>query len=428
MAFETGSCLEDFQKIARMSIGRESSDEWASRQVDAMWGYDISPGPKDPHKMTETMGLWYERLLRLEGMESLGGTSISNPDLSKYVPPKRKIIPGDIHGISKRRKVHHNRPTLAQPLRALGSMTNVPFKTTTNREQGHEDALVAPTASMSHAALSNGHRELTRETANRTINIMTTRHSVPFTPISSVPTNSSPKDVTASVSPNMSLGPNEPMNDLQPHTIVKSNSGMWNPCSELPSPSSPRNLQFHDMTATSPTFSFKKVSPETTKDTIYSTVSESSWPQHYANTAISQFIRDAYVWIHRDSNNKRPTDRPPASHLVPQHRRIGVIYFLLIICGCHVDVGGDIYFRQSEQFTHVNKCVMFIKTGDEPEVQEGLDWLFYALESWRAELNKPGNKELFVFDSQMVTYSSLSTFRGDVASQALWRSSGRTEI
>ncbi|KAF8527280.1 hypothetical protein JB92DRAFT_2553330, partial [Gautieria morchelliformis] len=58
----SGCRLENFQKIARMSIGRESSDEWASRNVDALWGYTVNQGPKDPRNVAKTTRIWYEKL------------------------------------------------------------------------------------------------------------------------------------------------------------------------------------------------------------------------------------------------------------------------------------------------------------------------------------------------------------------------------
>ncbi|KAF8513409.1 hypothetical protein BU17DRAFT_31851, partial [Hysterangium stoloniferum] len=60
--WNTGSCLDDFHKIARESIGCESSAEWASRTVDAIWGSDLRPGPKDPRKIAENAQIWYNKL------------------------------------------------------------------------------------------------------------------------------------------------------------------------------------------------------------------------------------------------------------------------------------------------------------------------------------------------------------------------------
>lgn len=407
-AIQIGSCLEEFQKIARTSIGRESSDEWASRNVDAMWGNDDSLGPKDPQQVTKTMRLWYEKLLRLEGLEYSGGTSKFYCD-QDYSHSKRKTHPEDIQRLQKRRKEQRTRP----PAQPLSSMTNVSHNSIVNRSQGRENVhAAAPSAPMPHRGLLNDERDLPRGIADTIGNNIMTTNDAPITPDQTNQTQ-----IITSFAPNMPDSLNMPIQGLQARMVANLDSG---DCSGHlpPTPS----LQLNK-TAISAKPSVEAGVLETNNNASPALISESFWPQHYTNTAIVQFIQDAYVWIHKDSNNRRPADRPPASHLVPQHRRIGVIYFLLIICGCRVEVGGTVYFRQSEQFSHVNKCVMFVKTGDQPEVREGLDWLFCALESWRAELNKPGNKELFVFDSKMINHTSLSTFRGDVAAKALWRSS-----
>jgi DNA ligase 4 len=414
LSYNIGSCLEEFQKIARTSIGRESRDEWASRSVDAMWGNPANLGPKDPQKVSETMRSWREKLLMLEAS---GKCSKFYGDQG-FSPSKRKADPEDIQGIQRRRKVQSSRPT-AQPLRALGSMTNVAHKNTVNRRQGQGNADTAAPSSpmMAHTVSSMNQHDLPSEMADKAISNGTkTVNDVPITPDQPY----SKQNITSFASLNIPYSSNTPVQDLQHRTLVTPNSGI---CSEhMPSPT---GLQLLDMAATSSNASIEL--PEANKNASSALISGSSWPQQYINAAIVEFIQDAYVWIHRDSNNKRPVDRPPASHLVPQHRRIGVIYFLLIICGCRVEVGGTVYFRQADQFTHVNKCVMFVKAGNQPEVQEGLNWLFCALESWRTELNKRGNKELFVFDSQMISYTSISTVCGDVASKALWRSSRQIE-
>ena len=402
-----------------MSIGRESSDEWASRNVDAMWGYNVNSGPKDPHKVTETTRLWYRKFLRLEGFtpESLGADSTSTIDKErpKFSTSKRKRITADNEEPAKRQKEQSTR-TVAQPMRALGSMTNVPHESTTNRRQGHGDkGTVTSSTPVVPAVLSNDQCDFPKGKADKSAsNIKATRY-VPITPMSTDTKYTSHKEVVTCTP----FSSNEPSNNSNRQTPATTNSSM-----QRDSLKRPRSLQCLDpVITTSSTFFGEDDSLGTIENNLPTQIPESPWPQRYADTAIARFIRDSYVWIHRDANNIRPADRPPASHLVPQHRRIGVIYFLLIICGCRVEVGKNVYCRKTEQFTHANKCVMFVKTEGKPEVQEGLNWLLRTLESWRAELNKPGNKELFVFDSQMITYTSLLTFRGDVASKALWRSS-----
>ena len=402
-----------------MSIGRESRDEWASRNVDAMWGCAVNPSPKDSCKVTEATRLWYEKFLRLEGfpLETLGGafTTATSQGIPKLLTPKRKLITTGIQEYAKRQKLLSSQ-TVAHPLRALGLMTNVPHEDTMNRRQGQgqgqgqgDTSTALPSTSVVLATLSNEQCDFSRGKADKSVkyNIIT---ATPITPMSPDPKYIFHRDVVTST-PFSSKS----TNNSHPQILAIPNG-----------PSLPRSLQISETVITSK-FCKEDDSRETSTNSLPIQIPEPSWPEHYVDTAIVQFIRDSYVWIYREVNNKRPADRPPASHLVPQHRRIGVIYFLLIICGCNIEVGKNVYCRKSDQFTHVNKCVMFVKTGNDPEVQEGLNWLFRALDSWRVDLNKPGNKELFVFDSQMITYTSLSTFRGDVASKALWRSGSYKE-
>jgi DNA ligase 4 len=404
-----------------MSIGRESSDEWASRNVDALWGYTINQGPKDPCNVAETMRMWYGKLSKLEGFTPENGTAVYTSDqgIPSFSTSKRKIIPSHARESAKRRKVHNTR-TAALPSRALGSMTNVPRDNTTQGDT------VAPIASATAAAvLFNDPSDFPREKGRKAMKYIIATHHIPISLMSSSEGNNSQREVPNLTSLDMPLGPDASVNDFQgTGTLANSDSNIQ---SIYLQPSSSPNFQFLATVIAVSIMSFTEVDSLKTNqdnhDTLLNQSSGLSWPRHYANTPVSQFIRDSYIWIHRDANNRRPADRPPASHLLPQHRRIRVIYFLLIICGCRLEVGKTVHCRTSEQFTHINKCVMFIKTGNQPEVQEGVNWLFRALESWRSELNKPGNKELFVFDSQMITYASLSTFHGDVASKALWRSS-----
>jgi len=94
-----------------------------------------------------------------------------------------------------------------------------------------------------------------------------------------------------------------------------------------------------------------------------------------------------------------------------------------MICGCRVEVEGRIQSARPEDFPGINKCVIFVKKGSDSDIEtkDAFNWLIEALDSWEVEL-KTGRNELFVFDMEMLTYNSLASFEGDVASLALWRS------
>ncbi|KAF8586434.1 hypothetical protein K439DRAFT_1387139 [Ramaria rubella] len=429
-----GICLTDFQKIARTSIGRESREEWATRNVDAMWGEDNNSAPKDPQRIADTMQQWYEKLLKLEGLTP-GNTGVG-PDFNNDIPGpssmKRRVCSESKDGEEpspKRRKLQ-SIPIVAPPLRPLGSMTNFSYKKQTNTvRRPNETAaksltqsilpVTSPTRLQTHSQAVN--KAKCKKQAED--NVLIVNRSL--TSERSEAPSSSTMIVSSSCAPTPNISFDSSFNDSGVHfrtpaTSIGAKQG--NGLEQL-SPSSNFQIFKASMLAARPISSIEAFSPETMSNKAVAQSPDSYWPHNYCDAAIVQFIQDAYVWIYRDKDNKRPPNRPPALHLIPQNRRIGVIYFLLIICGCRVEVGGSVYLKKPEQFQHVNKCVMFVKTGDQPEIKRGLDWLLHALESWRTELNKPGNKELFVFDFEMITYSSLATFRGDVASQAIWRSS-----
>lgn len=153
-------------------------------------------------------------------------------------------------------------------------------------------------------------------------------------------------------------------------------------------------------------------------------VESENHPIHWIKCPIIKFIQDAYVWIPKDRQGKRPATRPPASCIIPRDRRIGIIYFLLIICGCRVEIDGVVFMSNEKQFQQATKCVIFVDTEEDPDTKEALRWLMNALESWRDELSKENRKELIVFDSNLLTYQSMSllTSLDDVEGAAIWRS------
>ena len=384
-----------------------------------MCGCEATLGPKDPRRMAETAHQWHDRLLRLEGLRGSAnagqyGTPV-NPDRSVTSLVKRKAVSQHIHESPLKRRKSLGGQMAIQPSKALGSMTNFLDNTGT---RGQRRPGTMPSLLMTSQVLSKDQsRHVGQE--DRAMRAIQVAPQYPILPASPERTAAFPAFPSAppmsSISPSSNLAPRR-----KPES---SSQEIKNMLTQSPLPGGPLAAAA-SLPVMSPT---QAPSRETSNAVALARFPVPYWPQDYIHTPIVRFLQNAYVWIPRDANNKRPANRPPALQLIPQNRRIGVIYFLLIICGCRVEVGSCVYQKSPEQFTHVDKCVVFVKTGDEPEIQEGLNWLLGAFESWRTELNELGKKELLVFDSEMLSFHSLATFHGDIASQALWSSSRMVE-
>ncbi|GJJ11411.1 hypothetical protein Clacol_005644 [Clathrus columnatus] len=339
---------EDYQRIARMAIGHETSDEWADRSVESMWGCHRLAGPRDRSIIAKRREHWYERLLKSERLHCYPATT---QEKLCFVE-KRRIEPMEDH----------------------------PWKRMKFQDQNNSSEVYISTVEPSTL-----HKEI--EGTSRVSSVVATMKKM--IPMYSAPKRNSHNQIIVGIA-------NMVLNDV---------SGL-------------RETSSSNFTGD---FAIQR---ESTVKLDHARLKSEQQRPAWKDASIIRFIQDAYVWIPKDQYGKRPVDRPPASHIVSRDRRVGTIYFLLIICGCHVEIDGMVYLAKPEQFQQANKCVIFVDTGEEPDSKEALQWFINSLKSWEAELNKEGRKELFVFDSRLLTFQAMSSpaLQGNIETAALWRS------
>ncbi|KIJ55558.1 hypothetical protein M422DRAFT_240172 [Sphaerobolus stellatus SS14] len=362
-----GCSLEDYQTIARKSIGCESSDDWANRTVDEIWGNPAPPGPKDISTIEETKKIWFNKLLELE-----------SADVKRARIPKHAALQPD-KGKQKTKDADAPQFMSNQPLSLA--------KETLPRARIMANVQTTPAASSDNIGEQHSATPIAKECTPSPLRKR--------------------KRVMLTAKENMQL--NIPMSPPKP------NNTSGSPFIRLSLDTSTTAITLNHLMTPPPSSAFLGAQPEV--DTTTSPPSD--WPPEYIQSSIVQFMFDAYVWIAKEEDRRRPKDRPSASRLLPPSRRLSAIYFLLLVCGCQVEIDGRTHAVNVEEFKHIKKCVIFVKRNEQPDVLEAYKWLIGALESWRGELQK----EFFVFDADMLTYSSLSTSYDDVASLALWRSS-----
>ncbi|KAH9933457.1 uncharacterized protein B0H18DRAFT_928466 [Fomitopsis serialis] len=113
-----GATLEEFQRIARESVGHESSHKDVEDWCNELWGKPSSPGAKCPVKRRRTEAEWAEKL---EKADHKSGKRARKAETEHGVRPEASTAGGR----ENRTGALPGSPKSPRLLRTLGSMTNV---------------------------------------------------------------------------------------------------------------------------------------------------------------------------------------------------------------------------------------------------------------------------------------------------------------
>ncbi|EMD39194.1 hypothetical protein CERSUDRAFT_122630 [Gelatoporia subvermispora B] len=381
-----GMTLDELQKIARNSVGRDRTDKDVEDWAAALFGQPASPGVRSAVKRKRTAEMWVERMEDVDRKvggkrRRTGGTRKEGPvslddgcaEADKRLGPVLPLRAGA-------------RSSGAPRLRALGSVTNI-----ARAELIQEAAATSVPSSM---VLFHG--SVARSSASPVV-------TLPKTPTRTVGSNDADHIKQEAAEPNMlrtpvSIGrrtPEEPKNNSKREMTLALRA------EPKPIPA-----------ISNPTFRAK-----TSQSGIDVCMEDKA--EDLTSTPMGVFLQNAFVWLAKPHGSSRPPWRAPSRVVIPAGQQVSTLDALLRACA---------WCNTSQPVCKwVERGVIFVDDRDGP-ADKALPWIEYPIKTLlerRAALtsgNEHANcRPIWVFSMKAMSFDELRNFAGNVEEQALCR-------
>ncbi|KZT70831.1 hypothetical protein DAEQUDRAFT_688765 [Daedalea quercina L-15889] len=367
------STLDQFQRIARESVGHERSHKDVEDWCNELWGKPSSPGAKCPSKRQLTEAEWADKLERADRKSGKRAKKAAGAE------PRHRPRSDDSEG------ENHNGPSLGSPrspktLRALGSVTNVWWSLP-------EIELLGQHTSPGSLAIANS-----------------THLPSPPQTVSHIHRDSSNEQDTHPPTSKYHVGYSErhALHDTaDPSRVQKQVAG-------------PGHHQVSHVDDSG-----------RTDDRISRNDGNKSYQsvQDFSSTPQGRFLSDAVIWLASPHSTLRPAWRVPSKLIFPAGQQVHSLESLLQACHWCTEgsMGGCDWAKKGVIFVDDTLETQSAETGE----RSWTEWPLKALIECRSTLLRGSRsvhcKSVWIFSMKMLSYESSGEAYLDVAAHALCR-------
>ncbi|KAH9840015.1 uncharacterized protein C8Q71DRAFT_745448 [Rhodofomes roseus] len=360
-----GTTMEEFQQIARESVGHESSHKDVEDWCNELWGRPSSPGVKCPLKRLRTEADWAEKL---EKADRKAGKRAKKTGAEYRI---RSEVVGEQENPSGASPGSSRSPRL---MRALGSVTNV-------MKWSHEVELPLQSESPENSG------------------------TFPSTPVSPPPTGKRLRDT----------GGQDTDSPPRVQPTATSHASASIDCSV-----NPHNVL--QQTAANDLQDMPSITARTGADAATSRdkgEENDSASKDFTTTPLGRFLQDAVIWLAKPRSSPRPAWRVPSKLIFPPGQQVQSLESLLQACrwGTSQTACGCDW---------AEKGVVFVDDTTSESMERS--WTEYPLKTLMERrsslLHDSGlmiSKPVWVFSTRILSYDVLSKPCADIESQALCR-------